>query len=145
MLTHAWKAETKLVYVANLKFKQLNNVLAYLWELNVCTSGENGNFFTFIVEFWFWLFTGPRLNATKDHKTSITYAKDFRLELNVVPPMPKLEVKLSGLPESEGKASVLPESLHQGEVKKISLQLTNTGGRDLCYLHLVKNLIWMYI
>ncbi len=24
---------------------------------------------------------GPRLNATKDHKTSVTYAKDFRLQV----------------------------------------------------------------
>ena len=77
------------------------------------------------------------MNATKDQKTSVTYAKDYRLELNVCPPMPKLEVKLSGLPESEGKVLGLPDSLHQGEVKKISVQLTNTGGRDLCYLHLV--------
>ena len=70
---------------------------------------------------------GPRLNATKDQKTSVKYAKDFRLQLVVSPPMPKLDVKFSSL----------PESLFQGEVKKVSLELANTGGSALCQVHLV--------
>ena len=70
---------------------------------------------------------GPRLNATKDQKTSVKYANDFRLQLVVSPPMPKLDVKFSGL----------PESLFQGEVKKVSLELANSGGSALRQVHLV--------
>lgn len=70
---------------------------------------------------------GPRLNLTKEHKTSVSYANDYRLQLNLSPPMPRLEVKWSGL----------PETLHQGEVKRVSLELVNQGGSDLCHLHLV--------
>ena len=70
---------------------------------------------------------GPRLNATKEHKTSVTYAKDLRLQLVVAPPMPRLDVKLSGF----------PETLYQGEVKRISLEMTNVGGSPLCQVHLV--------
>jgi hypothetical protein len=70
---------------------------------------------------------GPRLNATKDQKTSVKYAKDFRLQVMVSPPMPKLDVKISGV----------PETLFQGEVKKVTLDMANTGGSPLCQVHLV--------
>jgi len=62
------------------------------------------------------------------------------LQMAVSPPMPKLEVKFSGF----------PETLHQGEVRRISMDMTNVGGSELCYIHLViylfrftfKCLIW---
>ena len=73
---------------------------------------------------------GPRLNATKDHKTSVTYAKDFRLQLIVCPSMPKLDVKVSAF----------PENLYQGELRSVNLELGNVGGRSLCQLHLVSEL-----
>ncbi len=49
------------------------------------------------------------------------------LQMVVSPPMPKLEVKFSGF----------PEILHQGEVKRIAMDMTNVGGSELCYIHLV--------
>lgn len=36
---------------------------------------------------------GPRLNNTKAEKTSVIYGPDYRLNLDVVSPMPLLEVK----------------------------------------------------
>lgn len=39
---------------------------------------------------------GPRLNNTKAEKTSVIYGPDYRLNLDVVSPMPLLEVRFSG-------------------------------------------------
>lgn len=38
---------------------------------------------------------GPRLNITKEEKTSVTYGSDRRLDPIITPPMPLLEVCLS--------------------------------------------------
>ena len=35
---------------------------------------------------------GPRLNSTKNEKTSIVYGIDYRLNLRVLPPVPRLQV-----------------------------------------------------
>jgi len=57
----------------------------------------------------------------------VTYAKGFRLQLVVSPPMPKLDVKVSAF----------PENFYQGEVRSVNLEFTNVGGSTLCQLHLV--------
>lgn len=44
------------------------------------------------------LVKGPRLNNTKAEKTSVIYGKDNRLNLDVVPAMPLLEVCFAGFP-----------------------------------------------
>lgn len=38
---------------------------------------------------------GPRLNVTKEEKTSVRYGSDRRLDPIITPPMPLLEVCLS--------------------------------------------------
>ncbi|KAK2556882.1 Trafficking protein particle complex subunit 8 [Acropora cervicornis] len=43
---------------------------------------------------------GPRLNNTKAEKTSVIHGKDNRLNLDVVPAMPLLEVSFSGFPSN---------------------------------------------
>ena len=35
---------------------------------------------------------GPRLNHSKEHRMTVTYASDYRLHWNVIGPMPKLLV-----------------------------------------------------
>ncbi|KAF2350342.1 hypothetical protein FHG87_018902, partial [Trinorchestia longiramus] len=42
---------------------------------------------------------GPRLNNNLKNRSSVTYAADRRLEITVVPPMPKVRVQFKGLPE----------------------------------------------
>ncbi len=39
--------------------------------------------------------TGPRLNSTKEEKTSRMYGPDRRLDLVVAPPMPQLQVSVA--------------------------------------------------
>lgn len=38
---------------------------------------------------------GPRLNMTKEEKTSVSYGPDRRLDPIITPPMPLLEVRLN--------------------------------------------------
>lgn len=40
---------------------------------------------------------GPRLNMTKEEKTSVRHGSDRRLEPIITPPMPLLEVCVSGI------------------------------------------------
>ena len=59
---------------------------------------------------------GPRLKATKEHKTSVVYGPDNRLNLSVRDKMPKLQLELE-----------IPESLFQGELRTLEMKLTNVG------------------
>lgn len=43
---------------------------------------------------------GPRLNMTKEEKTSVQHGSDRRLEPIITPPMPLLEVCVSFIPKS---------------------------------------------
>jgi hypothetical protein len=57
--------------------------------------------------------------------------ENFSFQLNVISAMPRLEVKLSNI----------PESLYSGEVKSVALQFNNTGANGLSNLFLVSSFI----
>jgi len=91
---------------------------------------------------------GPRLNATKEQKTSVVYANDFRLNVSMVANLvtkvvysptffPQLNV-ISSMPRLEISLSNIPECLSSGEVRPIDVQFSNTGGNSLCNLYMVK-------
>ncbi len=70
--------------------------------------------------------TGPRLKATKDHRTSVAYGEDHRLRFQVSAPRPRLELDLK-----------MPAAMVQGEVRKLVLRVANKGKVAAEKLHLV--------
>lgn len=64
---------------------------------------------------------GPRMNRTTAERTSRVYATDHRLNIKVVSPMPKLQVKYQSF----------PDSILCGEVQQISVEFSNIGERLL--------------
>lgn len=69
---------------------------------------------------------GPRLNNTKEEKSSKAYGPDRRLDLVVQPEMPQLQVSFCNF----------PKSLLCGEVHAVMLQFTNIGTSPLHKLKL---------
>lgn len=69
---------------------------------------------------------GPRLNNSLKHRSSVTYAADKRLELNIVPSLPRIDVNFSEL----------PERLLCGEMVKIDVVIQNTGSIPVTGLYL---------
>ena len=71
---------------------------------------------------------GPRLNSTKEHKSSKTplYMKDNRLNCKIVERQPYLKVSLD-----------IPEAMYQGQVQSLQMTLENVGNAALSHLHLV--------
>ncbi|KNC55395.1 uncharacterized protein AMSG_11054 [Thecamonas trahens ATCC 50062] len=73
---------------------------------------------------------GPRLFKTVADRTSVSYAPDARLALDVVPPLPCLAVTA---PDGV-TAPVAPPTVPNHAVVTIPLRLTNTGQRPLSYM-----------
>ncbi|XP_048577205.1 trafficking protein particle complex subunit 8 isoform X2 [Nematostella vectensis] len=69
---------------------------------------------------------GSRLNQTKIEKTSILYGEDNRLNLQVVPAMPRLQVRFQKF----------PQRLLCGELVRTTAEFTNLGECSMSRLHL---------
>ncbi|XP_048756768.2 trafficking protein particle complex subunit 8-like isoform X4 [Ostrea edulis] len=72
---------------------------------------------------------GPRLNNTKEEKSSKAYGPDRRLDLVIQPEMPQLQVSFCNF----------PKSLLCGEVHAVMLQFTNIGTSPLHKLKLASS------
>ncbi|XP_061162581.1 trafficking protein particle complex subunit 8-like isoform X1 [Saccostrea echinata] len=72
---------------------------------------------------------GPRLNNTKEEKSSKVYGPDRRLDLVIQPEMPQLQVSFCNF----------PKSLLCGEVHAVMLQFTNIGTSPLHKLKLASS------
>uniref|UniRef100_A0A1I8GYY1 ASH domain-containing protein n=1 Tax=Macrostomum lignano TaxID=282301 RepID=A0A1I8GYY1_9PLAT len=70
--------------------------------------------------------TGPRLNRRREDWQSVVYAPDRRLELQVAPPMPSLQLSFIGF----------PAYLLAGQVRRLSMKVTNCGQVPLTGLRL---------
>ncbi|XP_010896143.2 trafficking protein particle complex subunit 8 isoform X2 [Esox lucius] len=70
---------------------------------------------------------GPRLNQTKEEKTSVSHGPDRRLDPTITPPMPLLEVFFLQF----------PTALLCGEIRKAYVEFCNVSGVPLCGLRVV--------
>ncbi|XP_054714525.1 trafficking protein particle complex subunit 8-like [Uloborus diversus] len=64
---------------------------------------------------------GPRLNKSTEERSTLAYAEDNRLNINVLSPMAKLQVKFN----------TFPHSLFCGEIQKVTATFTNVGKQKL--------------
>ena len=64
---------------------------------------------------------GPRLNNNLANRSSVKYGVDKRLEIDVIPPLPKLKVTFSDM----------PEALFCGQVIKVKVIIKNIGSMDV--------------
>ncbi len=70
---------------------------------------------------------GPRLKATKEQRTTVSYGQDLRLHFEVGEHRPRLDVQLK-----------MPDAIFQGEVRKLNMTLANKGKvplKDLVLVH----------
>ncbi|KAL1022685.1 hypothetical protein UPYG_G00031010 [Umbra pygmaea] len=70
---------------------------------------------------------GPRLNQTKEEKTSVSHGPDRRLDPTITPPMPLLEVFFLQF----------PTALLCGEIRKAYVEFCNVSRVPLCGLRVV--------
>ena len=72
---------------------------------------------------------GPRLNSTKEQKSSKTplYMKDSRLTCKIVSKQPRL--KLSSFN--------IPETMYEGEVQVVDVQFENVGNASMSKMYLI--------
>ena len=73
---------------------------------------------------------GPRLSASKEHKTSVRYGADHRLRARVRPGRPRLSFALEEV----------PAEVRQGELRRVRLALSNDSpavpvGRAFLFCH----------
>ncbi|KAK3085582.1 hypothetical protein FSP39_005648 [Pinctada imbricata] len=78
---------------------------------------------------------GPRLNSTKEEKSSKMYGPDRRLDLVIKPEMPQLQVSVE-MPQLQVTFCNFPGTLLCGEVHAVMLQFTNIGSSPLHKLKL---------
>lgn len=69
---------------------------------------------------------GPRLNNNLKNRSSVTYALDKRLEICVVPPLPKVQVQFKGL----------PRDLHCGQMVEVDMTIENVGNHPITGLYI---------
>lgn len=69
---------------------------------------------------------GPRLNNNIKNRSSVTYAADMRLELTVVPPLPRVRVTFSEI----------PQQMMSGQMVSIDVAIKNIGPIPITGLYL---------